>query len=268
MLQFSESFLLICTCYSKQFIKTNKQMLKNYQVVVAIIIGFAIIMGTFILGRAFRKRNENKVMSVTGLSKKDFIADLIVWRASFSKKNMELKTAYESLDKDRETIRKYLLDNGLKENEIIFSAVNITRDYVTEGKGEDAISRFDGFMLKQDIQIESKEVDKIDNISRKVSEVINAGVELNSGQPEYYYTQLAQLKVQMLSEASQDARLRAEKITESAKGSLGSLKSADMGIFQITAQNSNEDYSWGGTFNTTSKKKTATVTVKLNYELE
>ena len=35
---------------------------------------------------------------------------------------------------------------------------------------------------------------------------------------------------------------------------------------QITGQNSAEEYSWGGSFNTTSKKKTATITVKLDYE--
>ena len=41
-----------------------------------------------------------------------------------------------------------------------------------------------------------------------------------------------------------------------------------MGIFQITGQNSNEDYSWGGTFNTSSKEKTASITMKLDYEVD
>jgi len=36
-----------------------------------------------------------------------------------------------------------------------------------------------------------------------------------------------------------------------------------MGIFQITGQNSNEDYSYGGAFNTSSKNKTASITVNL-----
>ncbi|MFN5427612.1 MAG: SIMPL domain-containing protein, partial [Bacteroidota bacterium] len=46
------------------------------------------------------------------------------------------------------------------------------------------------------------------------------------------------------------------------------LKNANQGIFQIVAQNSNEDYSWGGSFNTSSKKKTATITMKLDYEID
>lgn len=41
-----------------------------------------------------------------------------------------------------------------------------------------------------------------------------------------------------------------------------------MGIFQITGQNSDEDYSWGGTFNTESKEKTASITMKLDYKVK
>jgi hypothetical protein len=40
-----------------------------------------------------------------------------------------------------------------------------------------------------------------------------------------------------------------------------------MGVFQITAPNSTEGYSWGGAFNTTSKRKTASITVNLDFEI-
>ena len=70
----------------------------------------------------------------------------------------------------------------------------------------------------------------------------------------------------MISRATADARQRAEIIAKNSGGQLGELVSAKMGIFQITGQNSNEDYSWGGTYNTSSKKKTASITMKLTYE--
>ena len=41
-----------------------------------------------------------------------------------------------------------------------------------------------------------------------------------------------------------------------------------MGVIQITGQNSTEDYSWGGAFNTKAKNKTATVTVKMEFEIK
>ena len=117
----------------------------------------------------------------------------------------------------------------------------------------------------QRIQIESKEVDKIEQISREITDLINTGVEFYSDEPEYYYTKLAELKIEMIAEATKDARIRAEQIAENSGSKLGDLKSAQMGVFQIVAQNSSEDFSWGGSFNTSSKMKTATITMKLQY---
>jgi hypothetical protein len=60
--------------------------------------------------------------------------------------------------------------------------------------------------------------------------------------------------------------LRAEKIAKAAGSALGALKSSDLGVFQITGQYENEEYSWGGVFNTRSKLKTARVTVTCRYK--
>ena len=72
----------------------------------------------------------------------------------------------------------------------------------------------------------------------------------------------------MKSNSTEDARLRAEKIAEFSGGKIGKIVSAKMGVFQIIGQNSNEDYSWGGTFNTSSKEKTASITMKLVYDID
>ncbi|MFN5843592.1 MAG: SIMPL domain-containing protein, partial [Bacteroidota bacterium] len=85
---------------------------------------------------------------------------------------------------------------------------------------------------------------------------------------QYYYTKLAELKIQMIAEATRDANERATKIAENADAQVGKLKDASMGVFQIVAQNSSEEYSWGGSFNTASKRKTASITVRLEYEVD
>ena len=66
---------------------------------------------------------------------------------------------------------------------------------------------------------------KIENLSRTVTEIINKGIELTSSQPMYFYTKLADVKQQMIADATKDARERAKKIAENAGSSLGSLKS-------------------------------------------
>ena len=72
----------------------------------------------------------------------------------------------------------------------------------------------------------------------------------------------------MLADASQDGLIRAKTIAENGNGELGQLMNSSMGVFQIVGQNSTEDYSWGGAFNTSSKNKTATITVKLQYKVK
>ena len=236
-----------------------------------IIIAAAIVLTALTFSDAFKNRNsKSNSISVTGLGKKDFVSDLIVWSGSFTKKRDNLKVAYAELDSDRENIRKYLISKGIKQDNIIFSAVEINKEFDTQydNAGNKIRSVFTGYLLTQSVQIESKEVDKVELISRQVSELINSGVEFYSKNPEYYYTRLAELKIEMIAEATKDANIRAKKIADNAGAEVGNLKNADMGIFQIVAQNSSEDYSWGGSFNNTSKKKTATITIKLEYEID
>ena len=235
-----------------------------------IIISLAIIISAYLFSNAFQNRNKNNdTISVTGLGKTDFVSDLIVWRGTFSKNSFTLKEAYASLDSDREKIKAYLTSKGIQASEIVFSAVNFNKDFDTSynENGTPKQHVFTGFTLTQSVTIQSKEVNKIEEISRQSSELINSGIEFYSNPPEYYYTKLAELKIKMIAEATKDASSRAKSIAENADASLGKLKKSDMGVFQIIAQNSSEDFSYGGSFNTTSKNKTANITVKLIYQV-
>ena len=98
--------------------------------------------------------------------------------------------------------------------------------------------------------------------------MLNKGIQFYSELPRYYYTKLADLKIELVSKATEDARLRVEKISEMSGAKIDKLQNAQMGIFQITGQNSNEEYSWGGTFNTSSKEKKASITIKLTYKIK
>ena len=111
-------------------------------------------------------------------------------------------------------------------------------------------------------------MEKIENVSREITELIQEDIRINSSAPSYYYTKLAELKIEMLANATGDARTRAEQIATNAGSDLGDLKNANMGVFQITGQYSNEDYTYGGAFNTHDKDKTASITVKLEFEID
>ncbi len=237
----------------------------------SLLIAIAVVITALILGNAYQSRgHSNESVSVVGLGEENFVSDLIVWRASFSKRSFDLQESYHGLDADREKIRKYLMSKGVSEKDIVFLAVDIQKDYTYEYDEDNRRSNtvFNGYVLSQQLKVESPEVDKVEQISREVTELINSGVELTSMAPEYYYTGLAALKLKMIEAATKDAKERGQRIAENAGGQLGELTYADMGVFQITGQNSSEEYSWGGSFNTSSKKKTASITVHLRYAID
>ncbi|NNC70291.1 MAG: SIMPL domain-containing protein [Flavobacteriaceae bacterium] len=239
--------------------------------IYAIIFGLAIIIAAALLGNAFQNRNtKDGIISVTGLGKADFTSDLIVWEGSYSTLNANLQQAYTSLENDKKIITQYLNDKGVDATDIVFNAVTTSekREQNYSDTGRYLGDKFIGYQLSQSIKIESTNVAQIEKISREITELLNKGVQFYSQPPRYYYTKLADLKIEMISKATEDARVRAEKIAENSRSELGDLIDAKMGIFQITGQNSNENYSWGGTFNTSAKKKTASITMKLNYKVK
>lgn len=236
----------------------------------AILIAATVLVSVFILSETYKNRNrQNNIIHVTGLGKKDFKSDLIVWNGSFSQQAYDLETAYELLKKNKEIVKDYLSEKGVQMNEPVFSSVDINKEFnYTYDKNGNRMSHFAGYRLHQTVEIESKEIEKIESIAREITELIKQGVEFYSGSPQYYYTKLSELKIEMIASATEDARTRAEQIAANAGAEIGNLRSANMGIFQIIGQNSNEDYSWGGTFNTSSKMKTATITMKLQFGID
>lgn len=239
--------------------------------ITAIIIGLAFIIGLFIIGRAYQSRSKAlETIKVTGSADKDFVSDLIVWKGSYSRKSMDLKSAYAQLKEDENTVRTYLTGKGIQSNETIFSSVNITKDfnYNYDANGRSLGQVFSGYNLTQNVRIESSNVDKIDQISREATELIEKGIEFNSQAPLFYYTKLTEIKMDLLAKASADGKQRAEIIAKNAGSSLGKLKNANLGVFQITGKNTDEDFSSGGTFNTSSKNKTGSITIKMEFAVD
>jgi hypothetical protein len=243
--------------------------MKKTGIVIGIIAAIAFIAAVWIAGCYFYKtKGPAKTMSVVGLAEQDFESDLIVWDLNYSVRNMNMKDAYSVLKEQNNVVKEYLKGKGLGEDEMIFNAVThyADNDWEWNETARRSFEVFKGYVLTQSIRIESTDVEKIEKISREVTELLDQGIQIDGNNVSYYYTKLADLKIEMLANATKDARNRAETIAKNAGSSLGGLKTANMGVFQITAPNSaDEDYSWGGTFNTSSKQKRASINMKLTY---
>ena len=238
-----------------------------------IIFSTAVVMAVVISCLTFLNRYPNSrtgYVDVKGMGQTNFESDLIVWEGSFKRKKANLKEAFAAITTDKKIVEKFLSNNGVLKEEIVFGPVSTEEVFETifSQNGDVIGEKFIGYNLSQDVMIESNNVINIEKVSRKITEVLNNGVQFYSSNPRYYFTKLASLKLDLISKATKDARLRAENIVEQSGTVLADLVDADMGVLQIVGQNSDENYSWGGSFNTSSKKKTASITIDLRYTVD
>lgn len=243
--------------------------MRNY--ITPIIFSIAIIVSVIIASATLKyKFRTSETIMVTGMAEKDFASDQIVWKGTFTRSGYELQSTYSALKNDEAAIRDYLHAAGLNDSNILFKAVDMMRNYETkyDDNGRMSGSVFNGYTLTGTVTVDSRNIPVVETMARKITALLQKGIELNSTPPSYYYSGLNELKIDLLAKAAEDARQRAESIAKNSGVSLGALKNAHMGVFQITGKNSNEDYSYGGVFNTSSKEKTASITLRVNYQVK
>lgn len=231
-------------------------------------IAVAIIVAVVIGGRALVHRNDGpKTLSVKGGAEQDFVSDLVVWNVTIQSHSSTPLEGLKDVERQQKILASFLSARKVQESEVVFGPVSYREDVTGyyDPKQERYIEIKNGFVVQQTATVTSQRVDEIENVVREVGELIAQDVTATSEDPRYYYTKLADLKLEMVAAASEDARLRAEQIASESKAHLGGLRKASLGTFQIIGKHSNEDYSWGGNFNTSSKEKTVSITVTAEY---
>ena len=233
----------------------------------ALVVAVALVVSTVIGGWFFVKgKRGDQTITVTGSARKRITSDLVVWKSAISYQAPVLSEAYRSLSEAVPKVKAYLVGKGIPENQITVSAISSQTLHSKNSDGTDS-SEISGYSLRQELSVRSTEVAKIAQIAREATELINQGILIESMAPEYLYTKIGDLKIEMLAEAAKDAKIRAEQIAQSTGSSIGSVRTARMGVLQITAADSNEvsDY---GMNDTTSLEKDITAVVNIGFEVD
>jgi hypothetical protein len=230
----------------------------NGQFRSALALSLSIILASLIASSAFLKAKRlDQTIKITGSAKRRIKSDLMIWLTSVSVEAATLADAYSRLTRDVEKTRAFLVAQGFPGNQIVVSAVTTTPirslprgpqglQVSPEGAGSASFNgRITSYTLTQSLQLRSSEIDKLTEVSRKVTQLINQGILLESNEPEYLYTKLAELKVAMLADAAHDAREPAAQIASSAGGKVGEMRSAEMGVMQVNAADANEISGYG-----------------------
>ena len=232
---------------------------------LALAIGLVLASAIFSWGFV-KSKNKDQTITVTGSARKRIKSDLVIWTAGVSYQSAVLSDAYRALSESVPKVKAYMIGKGIPENQITISSISSQTLHARNNQGEET-GQITGYSLKQELEVRSNEVDKIAKIAREATELINQGILLESMPPQYLYTKLSDLKIEMLTAAAKDAKERATKIAESTGSSIGSVRSAKMGVLQITPADSNE-VSGEGMNDTTSLEKDITGVVNVSFAVD
>ncbi|MBK7379230.1 MAG: SIMPL domain-containing protein [Ignavibacteriales bacterium] len=240
---------------------------KNHLLIPFGIIGICFIIGVIIFTTAWRSnQTANQTITVTGSAKKYITSDLGVLRGTISVQSFSADAAYKELNRQKPILISYLNRKGFPKDKIEFFTINSYPVYELNSNGYQT-GNVIGYVYNQRIEIQSTDVNKIKEISLDITSLVEQGVSFTVEMPEYHFTKIAELKIEIQAAAAKDAMIRAQKIAEATDRDLGPMRNARMGVLQITPRLSNEvsDY---GVNDLSSIEKEITAVVNASFEIK
>jgi len=243
--------------------------------IAGLFLAAGLICSSMLATTAWLKIHNSQFISVKGSARKNIKSDLAIWSGSFTAQAPTLLEAQRKLKNDRAKVDDFLNRAGMTNH--LFTAISIEELHATfenvatnwDGKSRVISSQEKnvGYKLKQSVEARSEDVERVGHLDSDSTALIEQGVLLTAEPPRFIYTKAAEAKIEMLADATEDARTRAQQIASHGGRGLAHLHSADMGIFQITPLNSSET-SGEGMNDTSSQEKTITAVVTATFSLK
>ena len=237
--------------------------LERFQLLfLAIIIACALIFATRLVTGAITK----DVITVTGSYSQTVTSDSGLCSFEISTRQPNKVQAYQIIDKQKLDVIDFLKDKGFSDSEIDVKTTSGYNTYKMMPNGNSS-NEIDYYNLSLPITVKSNDVKKIKDISQDLQSLIAKGIDINVYEPSYFYSKLSDVKVQMLEEATKDAKQRASAMLKATHNHVGKIQSVKMGVFQITPVNSN-DVSDMGISDTSSIEKKITSVANVTFSVK
>lgn len=223
-------------------------------IILGLLIGLALIIATKIVSRAL----PNDGISVTGSAYEIVKSDSGRFEFDITTRKPNRKIAYETIQSQIPVVVNYLKEKGFSDNDIEIKTSNgyITYKTMPNGNTTNEPAYYNMF---QPISVKSGNVQMIKDVSVDISKLLTKGIDINTREPEYYYSQLSDLKVKLLQAAASDAKQRASAMLKATHNRTGCIQSVKMGVFQITPVDSTNVSDMGINDTSTIEKKVTAV---------
>ena len=235
---------------------------------LVVVILTSVIVGTSILagGLVQFKKLEQSQLAVTGYAETKVKSDIAEWRMTVSNFNTVKANGYKKLNADLKTLKDLLEKSGIDAQDIQENMLYVSTVYEKNYNGYDT-NKVSGYNLSKVITLKTQKIESIAGISKKLETLVGNGLGVEVDPPQYLYSKLDDLKLELISKATKNAKDRAKVMVKETGDQVGNLLNASSGVFQITPPNST-DVSDYGQYDTSTVDKKITSVVNITFSIQ
>ena len=215
-----------------------KRLFNGSAWVLGLCIGGGIAVAGIYLGESLKEsRKPQRVVSVRGLAERDVDADLAVWPITFSETSNDLADLYARIVERRKIIAGFLAEAGFGSADISFSAPQVSDQHAREDSESRSRPAF-RYLGKATVTVRSGNVPLIKKTIEQSGSLVGKGLVIVGedweNRTQFLFKGLNTIKPQMIEEATKNARAAAEKFAADSGSTIGTIRSASQGLFEIT----------------------------------
>lgn len=223
----------------------------------AAIVSLGLVAGGYLLGNGLlRAKEADRSVTVRGLAERNVTADLATWTIAYSDTGSDLAAVQAKVRADTQAIQQFFAGLGFPQGALQPTGANVST-YTDQGTTR--------YTVRQRLALRTNDIARAQRAVSRQFDLVNRGVLLEEGSGmAYTFTKLNAIKPPMVAEATKDARAAAEQFAKDSGTSVGAIKNATQGYFEIEARDGEgSGGDWGGS-DTPFKKVRVVTTVSFS----
>ena len=202
---------------------------------LGVLLAVGLIVGCWILGSQIKAtRLSDRYVTVKGLVERTVKSDLAIWPLSYKEAGDDLASVYARTEADKKSILQFLEQQGIQPPEIEEGLIRVVDTQAVEYGGNTRAPH--RYIVEQQITVRTSRVDQVAAAAQKTMQLLQKGIVLNSNVGQgliYKFNGLNQIKPDMITEATRNARAAADRFASDSGSKVGSIRQANQGVFSI-----------------------------------
>lgn len=219
-------------------------MKQGNKIIEAIILAIGLcVLGFAIQSGINHFADKDRSVTVKGLAETEVKADKVTWPIVSKEVGNDLPTLYEKINEKNSMIKRFLLNNHIKAEDIEVNAPSVVDLTAERWSNNDNPYRYN---ITSVITVTSKDVDIVRGLIARQGELLQQGIAIVVGdydnQTTYEYVSFQSMKPKLMQEAIQNAQNTAAQFATNSKSKLDKIIKADQGQFSIESRDNNTPY--------------------------